>query len=43
MLAHPVMEPLISLTVGDNDIGCENNKKINGSFAIGDVQLAVEQ
>ena len=43
LLAHPIMEPLISLTVGDNDIGRETNKTIDTGFCLADIHLAVEQ
>lgn len=34
MLAHPIVEPLISLTVGDNDIGRDEKKALDPAFAI---------
>ena len=34
LLAHPVMEPFISLTVGDNDIGREESRPLETAFPI---------
>ena len=42
MLAHPIMEPFISLTVGDNDIGREGTKAGVKTFPINETVLLAE-
>ena len=42
MLAHPIMEPFISLTVGDNDIGREETKAGVKAFPINETALLAE-
>jgi len=42
MLAHPIMEPFISLTVGDNDIGREEIGLIEAGFPINKTALLAE-
>jgi hypothetical protein len=41
-LAHPIMEPFISLTVGDNDIGREETKAGATAFPINETALLAE-
>ncbi|MGQ0540923.1 MAG: PHP domain-containing protein [Blastocatellia bacterium] len=42
-LGHPIMQPMIALTVGDTDIGRDERKTPDTGFAIGNSPLSAER
>ncbi len=43
VLAHPILEPLIAITVGDTDIGRDEKKILDAGIAINGNPLAVHR